>query len=194
LLCCKGGTGCGISRYNQRESLLRFVKLALAVAETELPTYSHRFAPHRYTLAQLCACCLVKVLLRRALGRSERGHWCGGLPERMRASELPADAGYEAEWVAQWCREDHGIESWIPPAVHRRDGKVGGRWRKVSRENTAGAGVWRPSSLVSSAPWRACCKHARLLVSWAKLSNALWSTASLARRGPVIFPSWANHS
>ncbi len=50
-----------------RESLLRFVKMALAVAEKELPTYSHRFAPHRYRLAQLCACCLLKVLLRQDL-------------------------------------------------------------------------------------------------------------------------------
>ena len=50
-----------------KESLLRFVRLGLAVAEAELPTYSHRFAPHRYTLAQLCGCCLLKVLLRQDL-------------------------------------------------------------------------------------------------------------------------------
>ena len=49
----------------------------------------------------------------------------------MRANEFLADAGYDAEWVHRWCRDRHGIESWIPPAVHRRDGKVGGRWRKV---------------------------------------------------------------
>ena len=225
-----------------RESLLRFVKLALAVAEKELPTYSHRFAPHRYTLAQLCACCLLKVLLRQDLrgieallsvseelrralglervpdhstlcrfenrwlteGRLDRmlGQVCelagvkegavaadstgletntatpyfemrrGGrrkaylklsllvalsgflavsavasigpsndkgqlpsllaaLPERMTASEFLADAGYDAEWVHRWCRDRHGIESWIPTVTHRRDGKVGGRWRKV---------------------------------------------------------------
>jgi hypothetical protein len=226
----------------RKETLLRFMKLALAVAEKELPTYSHRFAPHRYRLAQLCVCCLLKVLLRqdlrgieallvvspelcKALGlkrvpdhstlcRFERrwltperldrmlGTVCekagvkqgavaadstgleastatpyfevrrggrrkaylklsllvalsgflavsavassgpsndkeqlppllAGLEKRLTASEFLADAGYDAEWVHEWCRDRHGIESWIPPVIHRGDGKVGGRWRKV---------------------------------------------------------------
>ena len=226
----------------RKETLLRFVKLAVAVAEAELPLYSHRKSPHRYRLAQLCACCLLRLLLRQdlrgieallsvsrelrnALGlkrvpdhstlcRSEN-RWLtperldkmlarvcekagvkggavaadstgleastatpyfemrrGGrrkaylklsllvalsgllavsavassgpsndkgqlrpllaaLSERMTASEFLADAGYDAEWVHEWCRDRHGIESWIPPVTHRRDGKVGGRWRKV---------------------------------------------------------------
>jgi len=225
-----------------KRSLLRFVKLAVAVAEKELPTYSHRFAPHRYRLAQLCACCLLKVLLRQdlrgieallslsaelrqALGLKrvpdhstlcrfenrwltpERvdkmlGRVCekagvkqgavaadstgleasratpyfetrrggrrkaylklsllvalsgflavsavassgpsndkeqlppllAGLEKRLAASEFLADAGYDAEWVHEWCRDRHGIESWIPPVIHRRDGTVGGRWRTV---------------------------------------------------------------
>jgi hypothetical protein len=226
----------------RKETLLRFVKLALAVAEKELPTYSHLFAPHRYRLAQLCACCLLKVALRqdlrgiegllsvspelcKALGlrrvpdhstlcrfesrwlTPERldkmlGRVCekagvkegavaadstgleastatpyfemrrggrrraylklsllvalngliavsavsssgpsndkeqlrpllAGLEKRLAASEFLADAGYDAEWVHEWCRGRHGIDSWIPPVIHRRDGKVGGRWRKV---------------------------------------------------------------
>lgn len=225
-----------------KEALLRFVKLALAVAEKECPLYSHRFAPHRYRLAQLCACCLLKVLLRqdlrgieallsvseqlrKALGlkrvpdhstlcrfgnrwltpeRLDRmlGSVCekarvkegavaadstgleattatpyfemrrggqrkaylklsllvalsgflavsavassgpsndkqqlrpllAGLQARLTASEFLADAGYDAEWVHEWCRDRHGIASWIPPVIHRKDGKVGGRWRKV---------------------------------------------------------------
>lgn len=224
-----------------KETLLRFAKLARQVAEAELPCYSHRFAPHRYTLAQLCACCLLKVVLRqdlrgietllavspplrRALGlrrvpdhstlcRFEHrwltpqrldkmlGGVCalaeisrdtvaadstgldpsvasayfqgrrGGrrkayvklsvliavssllplgavgslgpsndkeqlrplleiLPERIQAREFLADAGYDAEWVHTWCRDQHGIRSWIPPVIHRRDGTVGGRWRQ----------------------------------------------------------------
>jgi len=226
----------------RKETLLRFVKFALAVAEAELPAYSHPKSPHRYRLAQLCACCLLKVLLRQDLrgieallsvsaelrralglkrvpdhstlcrfenrwltaGRLDRmlGRVCeltgvkeaavaadstgleggtaspyfemrrGGrrkayvklsllvalgsflavsavgssgpsndkgqlrsllaaLPERMAASEFLADAGYDAEWVHEWCRDRHGIQSWIPPVIHRRDGKVGGRWRKL---------------------------------------------------------------
>ena len=224
-----------------KETLLRFIKLGLVIAEAELPRYSHKKSPHRYQLAQVCACCLVKVLLRqdlrgietllsvspelrKALGlksvpdhstlcRFEK-HWltperldsmlgrvCGQggikadvvaadstglevsratpyfemrrggrrkayiklslivalgsllavsavadkgpsndklqlrpllrcLPERIAASEFLADAGYDAEWVHEWCRDQQGIESWIPPAGHRKDGTVGGRWRK----------------------------------------------------------------
>ncbi len=225
-----------------KETLLRFIKLALAIAEAELPCYSHKKSPHRYQLAQVCVCCLLKVLLHqnlreietllsispelcKALGlkrvpdhstlcRFEQrwltaarldsmlGRVCekvgittsavaadstglevsratpyfemrrGGrrkayiklslivalgsllavsavadkgpsndkvqlrpllqvLPERIQARELLADAGYDAEWVHAWCRDRHGIKSWIPPAVHRKDGTVGGRWRKL---------------------------------------------------------------
>jgi hypothetical protein len=45
---------------------------------------------------------------------------------------LLADAGYDAEWIHRFCREEHGIASWIPPVVHRKDGQVGGRWRQES--------------------------------------------------------------
>ena len=40
-----------------------------------------------------------------------------------------ADAGYDAEWVHQFCREIWGVHSWIPPAVHRHDGQIGGHYR-----------------------------------------------------------------
>jgi len=42
---------------------------------------------------------------------------------------LFADAGYDAEWVHQYCREQWGVASWIPPAVHRQDGRVNGKYR-----------------------------------------------------------------
>ena len=42
---------------------------------------------------------------------------------------LFADAGYDAEWVHQYCRDDWGVTSSIPPAVHRDDGKVNGKYR-----------------------------------------------------------------
>ncbi len=45
---------------------------------------------------------------------------------------LMADAGYDAEWIHRFCRDRHGIASWIPPVVHRKDGGVGGRWRQKS--------------------------------------------------------------
>lgn len=47
---------------------------------------------------------------------------------------LFADAGYDAEWVHQYCRDDWGVTSWIPPAVHRADGKINGKYRsKMTR-------------------------------------------------------------
>ncbi len=36
------------------------------------------------------------------------------LSERMNASEFLAGAGYDAEWVHEWCRDRHGIESRVP--------------------------------------------------------------------------------
>jgi len=49
--------------------------------------------------------------------------------QRVRVRELYADKGYDAEWVHVWCRQAAGIRSFIPPAVHRADGTVGGYWR-----------------------------------------------------------------
>ena len=45
-------------------------------------------------------------------------------PER-----LFADAGYDAEWVHEFCREDWQVESIIKPAVHRSDGGANGTYR-----------------------------------------------------------------
>lgn len=42
---------------------------------------------------------------------------------------LFADAGYDAEWVHEYCRDQWGVTSWIPPAVHRHDGGVNGKYR-----------------------------------------------------------------
>ena len=50
---------------------------------------------------------------------------CGAL----QPSTLFADAGYDAEWVHEFCRDGWGVTSWIPPAVHRADGKVNGKYR-----------------------------------------------------------------
>ena len=47
-----------------------------------------------------------------------------------RIGRLLADKGYDAEWIHRTCREEHGIESWIAPVIHRKDGRVGGRWRQ----------------------------------------------------------------
>lgn len=49
--------------------------------------------------------------------------------KKLRPKYLYADAGYDAEWVHAYCREKWGVRSYIPPAVHRRDGGVNGRYR-----------------------------------------------------------------
>lgn len=55
------------------------------------------------------------------------------LLEKSRAAVQPrtlfADAGYDAEWVHEYCRDDWKVASWIPPAVHRHDGTVNGKYR-----------------------------------------------------------------
>jgi Transposase DDE domain len=49
-------------------------------------------------------------------------------------AKVYADAGYDAEWIHVQCREEWGTESVIKPAVHRKDGKLGGRWRSGMTE------------------------------------------------------------
>jgi hypothetical protein len=44
---------------------------------------------------------------------------------------LFADAGYDADWVHRFCREQWGVASWIPPVKHRLDGSVGGTYRPL---------------------------------------------------------------
>jgi len=42
---------------------------------------------------------------------------------------LYADAGYDAEWIHEHCREQWGVESVIPAVPRRADGTAGGKWR-----------------------------------------------------------------
>lgn len=49
---------------------------------------------------------------------------------------LFADAGYDAEWVHQFCREDWLVESVINPAVHRTDGGLNGTYRSEMTAKT----------------------------------------------------------
>jgi len=47
----------------------------------------------------------------------------------VRPMVMYADAGYDAEWVHRFCRDLWGAKSFIPPAVHRKDGTVNGKYR-----------------------------------------------------------------
>ena len=47
-----------------------------------------------------------------------------------------ADAGYDAEWVHTWLREDLGVPGLIPPKIGRPTNKPpSGRWRRWMREH-----------------------------------------------------------
>jgi len=203
LLCCKGIMKCGNRRYVKRNPVA-IRQVGFLVAEKELPTYSHRFAPHRYRLAQLCACCPLRVLLRqdlrgieallavspelrRALGLSrvpDHSTLCrfqsrGLTPERLDRTlgRVCEKAGVKQGAVAA---DSTGLEASRATAYFEM--RRGGR-RKACRKSMAGGGEQRPSSPASNARWEACCKLARLLVSAANPSSAPWSTACAARRG-----------
>jgi hypothetical protein len=47
----------------------------------------------------------------------------------VRPAAVYADAGYDAEWVHRFCRDLWGSKSFIPPAVHCKDGTVNGKYR-----------------------------------------------------------------
>lgn len=47
----------------------------------------------------------------------------------VKPSKLYADAGYDAEWIHEHCRERWGVESVIPAVPRRADGTAGGKWR-----------------------------------------------------------------
>ena len=47
----------------------------------------------------------------------------------VKPARLYADAGYDAEWIHEQCREQWGVESVIPSVQRRTDGLKGGKWR-----------------------------------------------------------------
>jgi Transposase DDE domain len=47
----------------------------------------------------------------------------------LQPARLYADAGYDAEWLHEFCREQWGVESVIPAVPRRADGTAGGKWR-----------------------------------------------------------------
>jgi len=51
------------------------------------------------------------------------------IESNTRPVRLLADAGYDAEWVHEVCREQWGAESWIPPVVRTSDGSIKTKWR-----------------------------------------------------------------
>jgi hypothetical protein len=89
----------------------------------------------RYVKLSLCVTCgtLLPASLVLSWGPCNDKAVAAPLLDKTRTVLQPktlfADAGYDAEWVHQYCREHWQVASWIPPAVHRRDGTVNGLYR-----------------------------------------------------------------
>jgi len=70
------------------------------------------------------------------------------LPQR-----LYGDAGYDADWIHAYCREEHGVEAIIKPATCRADGTLGGTYRsKMSKTKLKRSGYgnrWQIESFFS---------------------------------------------
>jgi hypothetical protein len=70
------------------------------------------------------------------------------LPQR-----LYGDAGYDADWIHAYCREEHGVEAIIKPATCRSDGTLGGTYRsKMTKTKLKRSGYgnrWQVESFFS---------------------------------------------
>jgi transposase len=68
--------------------------------------------------------------------------------------KLYADAGYDAEWIHEHCRQQWGVTSVIPAVQRRADGGIGGRWRaQMTSEYLEQAGYsrrWKVESYFSA--------------------------------------------
>ena len=67
--------------------------------------------------------------------------------------KLYGDAGYDADWIHAYCREEHGVEAIIRPATCRSDGTLGGTYRpKMTKTNLKRSGYgkrWHIESFFS---------------------------------------------
>jgi hypothetical protein len=70
---------------------------------------------------------------------------------KVQPRQLFADAGYDAEWVHEYCRDHWGVQSFIPPAVHKADGTANGRYRSAMTALPKAYGLrWHVESFFSA--------------------------------------------
>ena len=99
--------------------------------------FQSRSGKSRQKYVKISVCVLVGSLLPAGVvaswGPSNDKQQVQALIERSAESVTPkrlfADAGYDAEWVHELCRDHWGTESVIKPAVHRADGGINGKYR-----------------------------------------------------------------
>lgn len=89
----------------------------------------------KYVKLSVCILCASLIPTSVVLGWgpcNDKSNACALLVKSHAAIQperLYADAGYDAEWVHEFCREKWKVKSFIPPAVHRRNGTLGGKYR-----------------------------------------------------------------
>lgn len=99
--------------------------------------YKTRSGKQRKKFIKVSVCVLAGSLLPSGLAiswgpsndKSEAREVLAKASNSSRPARLFADAGYDAEWVHRFCREDWQTESIINPAVHRSDGQLNGKYR-----------------------------------------------------------------
>jgi hypothetical protein len=80
-----------------------------------------------------CTECGVEIGRAPCNDKSAARHLLAKASAQVRPQPLVADAGYDAEWVHEFCRERWRVSSWIPLAVRSRNGQVQShRWRAWS--------------------------------------------------------------
>ena len=111
----------------------------------------------RYVKLSLCVTCgtMLPASLVMSWGPCNDKAVARPLLDKTRVAIQPktlfADAGYDAEWVHQYCRDAWQVTSWIPPAVHRKDGTVNGKYRsKMTPRRLKRNGYRRALMLLSS--------------------------------------------
>jgi hypothetical protein len=81
-----------------------------------------------------CTECGVEIGRAPCNDKSAARHLLAKALAQVCPQQLVANAGYDAAWVHEFCRERWRVNSWTPLAVHSGDGQVRGRWRSRMRE------------------------------------------------------------
>jgi hypothetical protein len=106
--------------------------------------YQTRTGRQRKKFVKLSVCVLAGSLIPSGLmvswgpsnDKAEAADVLAKASVAQQPKRLFADAGYDAEWVHRFCREDWKVESVIKPAVHRSDGGANGKYRsQMTAEN-----------------------------------------------------------
>lgn len=106
--------------------------------------FQSRSEKKRTRYVKLSVCVLAGLLIPSGLSvswgpcndKSEAPDVLAKAATSSQPKRLFGDAGYDAEGVHEFCRDDWQVESVIKPAVHRADGGLNGKYRSQMTEET----------------------------------------------------------